>query len=198
MIYLVRHGQSEWNLLRRTQGHIQHPALTELGRRQAAAAARTIRRDCELSGRRARSVVSSDLARAVQTAEIIAGALGIPLSVDRRWREQGLGRLQGMGYDATFAALAAGPVGPDVPIGGGESARQVTDRVAAALSGLDPAEVTVVVTHGDTIRCLLAHVAGAAPEEAVSEPVPNGTVLALGTGRQFGIRRLAGPPMAGV
>lgn len=198
MIYLVRHGQSEWNLLRRTQGQIPHPGLTGLGRRQAWAAARAIRADAGSAGRPPTSVVTSDLARAAQTAAILAGALGVPLHVDRRWREQGLGRLQGMGYDATFAALAAGPVGPDVPIGGGESARQVTDRVAAALSGLDPAEVTVVVTHGDTIRCLLAHVAGAAPEEAVSEPVPNGTVLALDTGRQFGIRRLAGPPMAGV
>ncbi|HET9078840.1 MAG TPA: histidine phosphatase family protein [Acidimicrobiales bacterium] len=198
MIYLVRHGQSEWNLLRRTQGQIRHPALTELGRRQAAAAARAIRADGELSGRPAGSVVSSDLARAVQTASIVAAALGASLKVDRRWREQGLGRFEGLGYETTSAGLAAGPVGPDVPIGGGESAHQVTDRVTAALSDLDPAQVTVVVTHGDTIRCLLAHVIGAAVDRALADPVPNGTVIALDAGPGCAIRRLDGPPLAGV
>lgn len=197
MIYLVRHGQSEWNLLRRTQGQIPHPALTGLGRRQAAAAARAIRRDCDQSRRPARAIVSSDLTRAVQTATIVAAALGAPLHVDRRWREQGLGRCEGLGYEATFAELATGPAGPDTPLGGGESTRQVTDRVAAALGDLDPAEVTVIVTHGDTIRCLLAHLTGTAPEPAAADPVPNGAVIALGAGPGRAVRRIDGLPPSG-
>lgn len=192
MIYLVRHGQSEWNLLRRTQGQIPHPALTGLGRRQAAAAARAIRRDCDLSRRPARSIVSSDLTRAVQTATIIASALGAPLRVDRRWREQGLGRCEGLGYETTFAELAADPAGPDTPLGGGESARQVTDRVACALRAVDPAEVAVIVTHGDTIKCLLAHFTGTAPDQVAPDPVPNGAVIALGGGPGRAIRRVDG------
>lgn len=195
MIYLVRHGQSEWNLLRRTQGQTHHPALTELGRRQAAAAARVIRADGELSGRPAGSVVSSDLARAVQTATIMAGALGTPMKVDRRWREQGLGRFEGLDYEATSTGLVSDPVGPDVPVGGGESAHQVAARVAAALRDLDPAQVTVVVTHGDTIRCLLVHLTGAAPERILEDPVPNGTVMALEDGPGCVIRRVTSAPL---
>lgn len=195
MIYLVRHGQSEWNLLRRTQGQIPHPGLTGTGRRQAWAAALVIGADAGATGRPVTSVVTSDLARAVQTAAIMAGALTVPLHVDRRWREQGLGRLEGLGYEATSAALAADP---DGPAGGGESDRRVTERVAAALGDLDTAEVTVIVTHGDTIRCLLAHLSGAAPHEDVSGPVPNGAVIALDPASGGDIRRLAGLPMAGV
>ena len=60
MIYLVRHGQSEWNLLRRTQGQIPHPQLTDLGRRQASAAAQAIRADAELTGQAVRSAVAID------------------------------------------------------------------------------------------------------------------------------------------
>ncbi len=173
MIYLVRHGQSEWNLLRRTQGQIPHPGLTGLGRRQAWAAARAIRADAGSAGRPPTSVVTSDLARAAQTAAILAGALGVPLHVDRRWREQGLGRLEGLGYEETAAALAAGPAA------GGEPDRRVTQRVAAALDDLDTTEVTVIVTHGDTIRCLLAHLSGKAHHQDVTGPVPNGAVIAL-------------------
>ncbi len=75
MIYLVRHGQSECNLLRRTQGQIPHPPLTDLGRRQAFAAAQAIRADVELNSQPVRSVIASDLVRAVQTAQIVAGAV---------------------------------------------------------------------------------------------------------------------------
>ena len=193
MIYLVRHGQSEWNLLRRTQGQIPHPPLTDLGRRQAFAAAQAIRADVELNGQPVRSVIASDLVRAVQTAQIVAGALAVPMRLDGRWREQRLGRLEGLGYGETDAELAGNRAGPDAPIGGGESARQV----AAALGDLDPTEVAVVVTHGDTIRCLMAHVTGIAAAFDVSNPVPNGAVIALGGRCGCRVRPLEGP-LAGI
>jgi probable phosphoglycerate mutase len=198
MIYLVRHGQSEWNLLRRTQGQIPHPGLTDLGRRQASAAAQAIHADAKLNGQAVRSVIASDLVRAVQTARIVAGTLAVPIHLDGRWREQCLGRLEGQGYEETDAELAGTRAGPDAPIGGGESARQVAERVAAALDDLDPTEVAVVVTHGDTIRCLLAHVTGIAAAIDVSNPVPNGAVVALDGRRGCRIRPLEGPALAGV
>ena len=198
MIYLVRHGQSEWNLLRRTQGQIPHPQLTDLGRRQASAAAQAIRADAEQNGQPIRSVIASDLVRAVQTAQIVAGALAVPMRLDGRWREQRLGRLEGLGYGETDAELAGNRAGSDAPIGGGESARQVTERIAAALGDLDPTTVTVVVTHGDTIRCLLAYVTGDAAAFDLSDLMPNGAVVALDRRCGCRIRRLAGPPLAGV
>ncbi|MDA8290933.1 MAG: histidine phosphatase family protein [Actinomycetota bacterium] len=196
MIYLVRHGQSQWNLLRRTQGQIPHPGLTDLGRRQASAAAHAIRADADLNGEPVSSVVASDSVRAVETAEIVAGVLAVPTRLDGRWREQGLGRLEGLGYEETRDALAGSRAGADERIGGGESTRQVTERAAAALGELDPAVATVVVTHGDTIRCLLAHVAGAAASD-VSDAVPNGSVVALDGRRGSRIRWLACPPPTG-
>ena len=198
MIYLVRHGQSEWNLLRRTQGQLPHPGLTDLGRRQASAAAQALRADAELNDQPVRSVIASDLVRAVQTAQIVAGALAVPMHLDGRWREQRLGRLEGQGYEETDAELAGNRAGPDAPIGGGESARQVAERVAPALDDLDPTEVAVVVTHGDTIRCLLAHVTGIAAAFDVSSPVPNGAVIALDGRCGCRIRPLEGSPLGGV
>ncbi len=191
MIYLVRHGQSEWNLARRTQGQIPHPGLTGLGRRQARAAARAIRADAGRTGRPPTSVVTSDLARAAQTATVLAGALAAPLHVDRRWREQGFGRLEGLGYEATSAALAAGPAP------GGEPDHQVMLRAAEALDAIAAEEVTVIVTHGDTIRCLVAHLVGTALYEDLSGPVPNGAVIAVDPAAGGGIRRLVGRSPAG-
>jgi broad specificity phosphatase PhoE len=197
MIYLVRHGQSEWNLLRRTQGQVSHPGLTELGRRQASAAAQTIRADAERNGRQVTSVIGSDLVRAVQTAQVVAGDLAVPMHLDGRWREQCFGRLEGLGHEETRAELGSHRADPDALIGGGESARQVTERVIAALGDLEPTKATVVVTHGDTIRCLLAYVLGIAAVDA-PDPVPNGSVIVLEGRYGCRIRPLVGPPPVGV
>ena len=91
-VHLVRHGQSEWNVLRLTQGQTPHPALTELGRKQAAMAAETLALD--LAGRPLR-LLTSDLVRAVETARIIGDRLGVEPVPDERLREQHLGSLQG-------------------------------------------------------------------------------------------------------
>lgn len=89
---MLRHGQSEWNATGRWQGQAD-PPLTELGRRQAAAAAPTLAADCP----RFDCVVSSDLTRARQTAEVLAAALGIAtVVVDHRLREAHAGEWQGL------------------------------------------------------------------------------------------------------
>jgi len=73
--YLVRHGQSEWNLRRLTQGQTVHPPLTQLGRDQARRAAALIADDLSAFGLPVTRIVSSDLVRAVQTAEALADHL---------------------------------------------------------------------------------------------------------------------------
>lgn len=189
MIYLVRHGQSEWNLLRRTQGQIRHPALTALGRGQARRAAAVIAAHSGMIGQEVGSVVTSDLVRAAQSAAIVAAALAVRSRVDRRWREQGFGRLEGLGYDLTSPEVEALAADPDVAVGGGETDRAVTERALAALSDLDSSSSTVVVTHGDTIRHLLGHLVGIAPGADLSQLLPNGTVIAVdrGTGGWGGV-----------
>ena len=66
-VYLVRHGQSEWNVLRLTQGQTMPPPLTALGRSQAASAAEILADELVGTAR----LLTSDLTRAVETARII-------------------------------------------------------------------------------------------------------------------------------
>jgi broad specificity phosphatase PhoE len=82
---LIRHGQSEFNVVysvSRTDPGIRDPKLTAEGRRQAQAAAEALR------GRPLSRLVASPYTRALETAEIIAGALGLPIVVDARVGER--------------------------------------------------------------------------------------------------------------
>jgi probable phosphoglycerate mutase len=178
--YLVRHGESEWNVQRLTQGQTMHPRLTARGRDQATRAARAIADDLAASGLEAGTVTTSDLVRATETAEIIVDLLGTELTVDERLREQHLGALQGMSYDETFTLAATVDWSvPDQSIAGGESMHQVRDRIAAVLSCIDRARVTTLVSHGDAIRVAVAHAAGLEPHRAPWVDVPNGAVARI-------------------
>lgn len=89
---MLRHGESEWNASGRWQGHAD-PPLTELGRQQAAAAAPILAAECPPFD----LVVASDLRRARETAEVLAGALGLgPVVIDPRLREADAGEWQGL------------------------------------------------------------------------------------------------------
>jgi len=93
VIYLVRHGQTEFNRERRIQGHVDSP-LTELGVRQAHAVGRLLRDLIrEPMGWR---IVSSPLGRAHATAQIVAGKLGgLPVELDERLKEMSWGAHDG-------------------------------------------------------------------------------------------------------
>jgi 2,3-bisphosphoglycerate-dependent phosphoglycerate mutase len=184
VIYLVRHGESEWNLARRTQGQIEHPHLTEAGRTQARAAARALVAD--LGSRSATRVVTSDLTRAVETADVIVGVLGIDVRTDARLRERSLGQLEGLPYETSFAIAAEHDwTDPDKRIAGGESRREVARRMSAALGDLDTDAVTVVVSHGDAIRTVLAGRIGCRSHQPVWFEVPNGSVAVLDHGAEL-------------
>lgn len=179
-VYLVRHGQSSWNVRRLTQGQIAHPPLTSLGRRQASRAAQAIADDLCRLGLPARRLVTSDLTRARQSAAIIGTELGLEPADDARLREQHLGWLEGRGYDETWAAAEEHDWSdPTLPIAGGESLAQVRARMAAVLADVDPTVVTVLVSHGDAIRAAVAHWSGHPPTEAPWAEVPNGAVARL-------------------
>ncbi|HWU31918.1 MAG TPA: histidine phosphatase family protein [Marmoricola sp.] len=176
-IYLVRHGQSEWNVLRLTQGQTSHPALTDLGRSQAQAAADVIAADLGAAQRRPAQLVTSDLLRARQTADIIAASLGMTVIIDSRLREQHLGALEGKSYDETWAAADQHDWSdPGVPIAGGESPLAVRERMARALDDLAPDQVHIVVSHGDAIRAAIARFRGEAAQDASWLEVANGAV----------------------
>jgi probable phosphoglycerate mutase len=170
-LLLVRHGQSEWNAAGRMQGQIPHVPLTELGHAQAAAAAR------ELAALHPGALLSSDLRRAVQTAEHCATATGLPLTTTPALREQGYGVLEGRPSRELWDVVDW--TDPHWSAEGGESLAQLHARVAAYLGQLrarPPADVVAVVTHGDTIRAVRAVVAGLGPEAMPAETPHNGTI----------------------
>ena len=179
-VLLVRHGQSEWNVARRTQGQTAHPPLTALGREQAAAAARTVAQ--AVVGAQGVRVVSSDLVRARQTADVVAAALGVVVEEDVRLREQHLGTLEGRSYEETWAAADQHDWSdPSLPVAGGESPAAVHARMAAvvdeALELAGTGTAVVLVSHGDAVRAAVAHLRGLGPGEGEWVEVPNGAVL---------------------
>jgi probable phosphoglycerate mutase len=93
-IYLIRHGETEWNLAGRWQGHADVP-LNELGARQAQLVGRRLARE----GARFDAIYSSDLARAFQTAWEIGAAVKVPVQLLPPLREIDLGAWSGRTYD---------------------------------------------------------------------------------------------------
>lgn len=151
-IHVVRHGQTEFNRLGRLQGS-SDPPLNAAGREQARRAAE------QLAAAGVRSVVSSPMARASQTADAIRAVAGVSATEDPRLRERGFGCLEG----ATVAELRCSD--PDLVTrltedrqfapAGGESratvASRVRDFIAALLSGdghVGGSDGTAVVVHG--------------------------------------------------
>jgi broad specificity phosphatase PhoE len=173
-LLLVRHGPSEWNAAGLMQGQTAHVPLTELGHRQAAAAA------AELAALRPGALLSSDLLRAVQTAEHCAAAAGLPFRTTPALREQGYGVLEGRPSRELWDVVDW--TDPHWSAEGGESLAQLHARVAdllARLSADPPADVVALVTHGDTIRAAQAVAAGLGPADLPAVTPHNGTVTRL-------------------
>jgi probable phosphoglycerate mutase len=162
-LVLWRHGQTEWNVVGRFQGQLD-PPLDATGRRDAVAAARQV-----AAGLRADAVVvSSDLDRTVQTATALTDVLGVPLRLDARLREHGMGCWEGLTraevaerYPEQYADWTAGR---PVRGRGGEDTAAVAERALAALADLPEAAVAVVVTHGGTAGRLLERLLRLGPE----------------------------------
>lgn len=149
LLLLIRHGESTWNAEQRLQGQAD-PPLSPLGREQSAALAPF------LDGLPARAL-SSDLTRAVQTAEAI-GLGGVP--TDPRWREIDIGDWAGHTLDELdpedVVAWQRGDLAPP----NAETFAELQARVAAAVDELR-GEDAVVVTHGGCVRAATAHLTGA-------------------------------------
>jgi probable phosphoglycerate mutase len=147
-LLVVRHGQSEWNAIGRWQGHAD-PALSELGRRQAAVAAASVG---AVDG-----IISSDLLRAAETAAIIAEQLGVgPVMIDERLRERDVGEWTGLTrveINKRWPGWIDDLRRPD----GFEDVDSVLLRVVEALASIreaSPGGSLLVVTHGGVIRSL--------------------------------------------
>jgi probable phosphoglycerate mutase len=163
-VYLVRHGETEWNVARRIQGQSDSP-LTAHGVRQVQQVAQRI--CCE----GITHVITSDLGRTVQTAEIIASACRCPLVVEPRLRELHMGLLEERKIDS-LSALEEGwrkkvlDGTPDGRIPQGESMSELAMRMRAALDNcltLPAGSKPVLVSHGIALGCLLSTILGLPP-----------------------------------
>ena len=154
-IIIVQHCQSEHHVNDLTGGWTDTP-LTEFGRRQAGLIADRLKR--ELAGVPCR-LVSSDLQRAFQTAEIIGSAIGLkPVGV-RALREHSSGEATGKTKEWARRSMApkTEPFLDWRPFRGGETWREFHARVASFMDSLSAAECPdpVIVTHGGTLGCIV-------------------------------------------
>ena len=159
-LVLVRHGVTDWNREGRFQGHLD-PPLGEAGRHEAQLAAQRVAADPTLRPAR---VVSSSLARALETARSIARATGVEVEPEPRLMEIGQGEWEGRTHaelevdDAERYLEWRGAAGIRQPPGG-EPIEAATRRVSSLLSELErgTAWPVCLVSHGGTLR-ILAHV----------------------------------------
>jgi len=159
-LLLLRHGQSEWNAVRRWQGSTDTP-LTMLGRRQARAAGALLSDlDLEFCGPWA-----SDLSRASATASEIASVLGLdPPIADRRLREASAGEWEGLTPDQIEARYPGWLEARRRPASF-EPFEQVVARSIASVREIAgwacvAGAVPLIVTHSGVIRSLVRHVGG--------------------------------------
>jgi broad specificity phosphatase PhoE len=166
-ILLVRHGQSEGNAGGRFGGHTSTP-LSALGRAQAEATARA------LATEKVTAIYSSDLVRAIETAEPLARSLNLEITRAEAFRERSVGRMEGLTFQEAaeqfpedYAALLRRDF--DLVLTGGESYRQMLDRSARALDeaiNSNRSGCLTIFSHTGTICILALHLMGAldAPE----------------------------------
>jgi len=184
LVYLARHGETEWNRAGRWQGQTDIP-LTDAGREQARALAQALR------GRPLVAAWASDLARARETAEIVAGALGLPpVALEPGLRERAYGLFEGLTREECELRFpeewARHREDPRRVPPGGEPHERVVQRMRAGLRRValthDVHAEVLAVSHGGAIRMLVASITGELPP-----PLPNGALFRVEVlGEDFG------------
>ncbi len=158
-LYLIRHGQTQWNLESRCQG-FSDTSLTELGIKQAQAIGE------DLKDKKVRSVHSSTLSRAQNTARIIASFYNLEINCDPDLRELNQGDLEGLNstqlrekHSTLLNEWFLKPASLVIP--GGEALEQVQDRAWEAICKIANQESkgdAAVVSHNLTILTILCKV----------------------------------------
>jgi probable phosphoglycerate mutase len=158
-ITLIRHGETEWNLSGRWQGHADSP-LSDRGVLQAKSL-----------GQRMKSeqfdyFYSSDLGRAMHTARLVGEPSGVSAVPFEGLRERDLGVLEGLNTTElkesqpdVYKSFREG--GADFEVPGGESFRQFYQRCAGSIADISnrhPGAKIALVTHGGFLGCIFRYV----------------------------------------
>ena len=172
-IVLIRHAETDLNAGRVLQW--PDTPLSERGRAQARAVAARF-----AAAARPGAILSSEMARARDTAAALSGATGVPVTESTLLGERNFGALRGLRYDQ----LERDPIRDERAPPGGESMPEFRDRVARALDWVREVRRQVdgdvlVVTHGLVIRVLLEEHVRFAPGEAAPASIANTSVSIL-------------------
>ena len=173
-LILARHGQTDWNIEGRWQGHSDTP-LNATGLEQARLLAG------ELAGERFAAIYSSDLQRARVTAETVARPLGLSVHTDPRLRELNMGAWEGRLVTElpaltpeAWAERQRNPIDSRPP--GGESVRELAGRVIPAIASICAAHPAgarlLIISHGLALAVFLCHAHGRPLGEAF-EHIPH-------------------------
>jgi probable phosphoglycerate mutase len=156
-VLFIRHGETDWNRIKRIQGHIDIP-LAATGFVQAKQLANRLQKE----GMQLDAVYCSDLLRAQQTARPFAEALKIPVQLDKGLRERWYGAFEGHDSDeirakfpVEFEAWQSRDRHFQPP--GGESQQAFYDRVVSTVQGIvsaNPGRRIACVAHGGVLDCV--------------------------------------------
>ncbi|MEM6529751.1 MAG: histidine phosphatase family protein [Chloroflexota bacterium] len=184
-VWLIRHGETDWNTQHRWQGHAP-TSLNATGHEQARALGAYLR-DKSIG-----MVYSSDLPRAFQTAQPIAAAHNLAPISDMRFRELNVGVFQALFpdelaalYPDELAAWRSGDMNYAPP--GGETRNHMLDRAMAGFTdGTEGASTDniAIVTHGGTIRLMLPAICPEDPKLQEKIPVQNTSYTLLERGSE--------------
>lgn len=177
-IVLIRHGETDWNVERRLQGHLDI-RLNERGKQQAAALAESLKQEDFAA------VFASDLERAIHTAQTIAAAQRLPINIVGAMRERCFGALEGLRHDEirirlpdAYVAWKSRDVDAIYPAGThiAESLTDFHERVVAAIDELAArfrGRKIAVVTHGGVLDSIYRAATGLALNEPRPVEIPN-------------------------
>lgn len=173
-LYILRHGQTEWNVAQRMQGRRDSP-LTELGRGQVDLHGRTLAREGGVD-----AIVASPLGRTRDSAERVNVHLGVPVRYQDSLMERDCGLWSGLtlseieaAYPEEWRARSADPYFHRPPEG--ENLEDMEARVGSLLDALCTGSERrlALVTHGVMSRVIIRRLLDLAPQDAVEVRHPN-------------------------
>jgi probable phosphoglycerate mutase len=184
-IWLVRHGETPWNVVRRVQGW-EDIGLNENGIAQAQSLARHVKQ-LNAAGTRLDAIYSSDLKRAHHTASIVADAVGLTVEIEAGVRERHFGVLQGLIYHEMDqhepeAAKVWRSRDPDAALPKGESLGVFHTRVIDAVNQLAHKHVgerVMVVSHGGAMDIIWRHASQVSLQATREAPLLNASINRL-------------------
>jgi broad specificity phosphatase PhoE len=183
-IYLVRHGETDYNIQRRFQGHIDTP-LNKAGKKQAVELAK------KFTSLHLDFVYSSDLIRAKETAAEIAKEKKLEIRLTKLFRERNFGKAEGRSLTEDkelillldrFATLSPDKQWHSRVLPGWETNEELVGRAFTHLRSLALQHLgdnILVVTHGTVIVTLLAHLGYLTRKEMYSGRLKNGAIIEL-------------------